>query len=302
MKGVTLSYPVLLLSLLLLLSGCGGGGSSGEDPKVGIDDQVLDEYSGSTIQAKVDDASVESLSMAVISGANQSILTVVPLPSARAPAADSQNDLVNAIREWLVKSQSVQVSAKSDARQADNSADLCPLGGTAFVEYNDPGTVNDFTFTDCTYTDGLHTFVVTGLIHVERDENGILTSMQGVNLVIAIDGTERILNFTLACTSITACSYYSDFRGYDDRLYRLNDIGVRGDASSGYMIDARIYDPDIGYVDFSTSAALVFDCPGGYPSTGTIDMQGADGSTASVTYNCAGFIATVLGGVYTFYW
>jgi len=250
----------------------------------------------------VDGSSLESLSLAVISGANQSTLTSVPLPAGRASGTVEHGDLVDSLKEWLSASQAQQLSARGAARQADNSADLCPLGGTALVEYNDPGTLNDFTFTDCTYTDGLHTFVVTGQIHVERDENGNLSAMQASDLVVAIDGTERILNFTLTCTGITSCSYYSDFRGYDDRLYRLTDITVTGGEASGYDIDARIYDPDVGYVDFSTSEALFFDCPNGYPSTGTIDVRGANGSNASITYDCSGFIATLLGGVYTFYW
>lgn len=302
MKGVKYSYSILLCSIVLLLAGCGGGSSGGGGISIGGPTQDEDGYVGSTSQAKIDDSSLESLSRAAISGANQSTLTIIPLPAGRASEAVAHEDLVGRLKEWLSQSRAQRLNARGAARQADNSADLCPLGGTALVEYNDPGTINDFTFTDCTYTDGVHTFVVTGQIHVERDENGHLTAMQASDLVVAIDGTERILNFTSTCANVTNCTYYSDFRGYDDRLYRLTNIAVMGSETSGYDIDATIYDPDMGYVEFSTSEALFFDCPNGYPSTGTIDLRGADGSTASVTYDCSGFIATLLGVAYTFYW
>jgi hypothetical protein len=116
-------------------------------------------------------------------------------------------------------------------------------------------------------------------------------------------------NMSMTCSSSHtngldfSCEYYSDYHGYDGRIYRVSEVEVSGSSSSGYSVSVRVYDPDHGYVLVTTEVPLLHDCSGGHPSTGRIEMEDANGKVAVVEFNsCSEFTITLDGVANTYQW
>jgi hypothetical protein len=289
--------PFFIGLTLSLLQACGGGGG-GSSAGSGVN------YSGSTAEAEVETANAEDLGTASASAARQAIVSegvngvLRPLPELE----DKVLEISPMIAEWVA--QSVSYAARTE----DVSA-VCTGGGQAIADTNDAGTSGTITFTNCRFDDGNGSVIsMTGTVDFTYTEvNGEIDSMSlNYNVSVTYQGETAGVNLRISCVNMTSagsCSISSDFVGLDNRVYRVIDITVGGDAYSGYYVDATVYDPAHGHVSLTTTAPLLFDCPTGAPSTGTLVITGTNSSSATVSFDsCDQFTVTVNGLGETFYW
>ncbi len=76
-------------------------------------------------------------------------------------------------------------------------------------------------------------------------------------------------------------------------------------TSGGYQVSTKVYDTEYGYVDVYTTSDLVLDanCSTGMFTSGTIVVEGADGSSAQLQFvDCNTFTLTVNGAAQTYTW
>jgi hypothetical protein len=294
------SILISLGFLLLLLQACGGGGGGGNTPNANVP-----TYSGLASQAGIDTSNSRDLTTAATSGANEAIMADLAknalARSAPTPAGKLYK-VSHTIAEALVQSEAL-LAAKTTSLN-----DLCDAGGTASANSNDAETQGRIIFNQCGISDGMGgVIVLTGTVDFVYD-----SVTDEISMVYHVTGTfagESVdINMSLSCSDFTTavsptCEISTDFAGLDDRIYRVKDISVSGNATSGYNVSATVYDPDHGYVGITTSTPLIFDCGTNVPSTGTIELTGASATSATINFvSCDEYNVTIDGVGETFYW
>ena len=295
----TIRFLIAATCTIFLLQGCGGGG--GDSASL----VSVPTYAGLTTQATVDNTSSRDLSTAATSGALQAVVADAAGGTLPRPAASLDSKVVDvapAIARWIALNGGFFASKTTDV-----SSDICTNGGSAIANTNDDGTVGTITFTNCGIDDGNGgVLVFNGTVDYTVNTGADTLSMV-FHMTVSYAGETQSINMTLACASFTSspvCTVSSDFIGLDDRVYRVTDISVSGTAASGYYVDATVYDPDHGYVSITTTGPIVFDCPTtGAPSTGTVVISGASGSSATLSFDsCSSFTVTISGNSVPFTW
>ncbi|MCU7947966.1 MAG: hypothetical protein KZQ72_15235 [Candidatus Thiodiazotropha sp. (ex Cardiolucina cf. quadrata)] len=282
-----------LLALQLTVQGCGGGGGSSDNPTdtgapVNNDnpvDNTSNTYTGSESQAVVSEASAQDLAITAASGVKRAVdenNIVFPSQTA-AKALNSTSGLV----PMLI---------------VDDSNELCPHGGTATIEEieADPGFINDFEFNECSYGEGLFLYTYTGSIHVtyaNDSDSSAFTAVYTGSMTTVGNGTQAF-NKTFSCEAhFRNCNFFSDYSGYDGRLYRVTDISVAEEGNSAYTASGRIYDPAHGYIDVTTEIPFTLDCPDDHPGAGRLSFTGANQSSGSIEFiSCTEYVVTTGSG------
>jgi hypothetical protein len=293
-------YAFGFLFSLLLLQGCGGGGGGGTSPVNNIP-----AYAGLTTEATIDTANSRDLTTAAASGSLQAVIAdgASTVLSRSTPSLEAKLlEVSPLISKWLAQ------TGGAYAARTTNVSELCDAGGTAIADTNDAETIGTITFTNCGISDGTGSAIVlNGTVDFTY-----VTSTDSISMVyhvtVSYAGESQAINMTVACvdfmTSSPTCTVSSDFTGLDSRVYRITDISVSGNASSGFYINATIYDPDSGRFDMTTSVPILFDCPtAGIPSTGVIGISGSGGTSASISFDdCSSFTVTINGVPETYNW
>ncbi len=301
MKSQSIRIFSLLLSVLLLPA-CGGGGGGDDD---GPTTTGGDTYTGSTAQATVDASNAKELSTGAASGTQQAVasdalsgVAMRPQPSPTSRLAD----LAPRIAQWID-----QLDSTTAARTDDLSAEICDAGGRAIAESNDAETQGSITFTSCAMSDMQGgTVVINGSVTFSANTSADTLNM-AFRVTVTYIGESQSVNMTLACNNIStpsvSCSMTSDFTGIDGRVYRIEELTVSGSESSGFYVGMRLYDPDYGWVDVTTSQPLTYDCANGMPGSGMITVNGSGGSFASASFDsCSSYTVTVDGVGSTYSW
>jgi hypothetical protein len=294
----TMKYqPIPLISVLLsvlLLPGCGGGGGDDDGPST----TGGDTYTGSTAQATVDASNAKQLSTGAASGTQQAVasdavsgVAMRPQPSPTSRLAD----LAPRIAQWIDR-----LDGTTAARTEDLSSELCNAGGHAVVVGNDAGTNGSISFTDCAMSDSQDTTVrINGEVTFTSN-----TGSDALNMVFRVTvsyiGESQSVNMSLSCNNVSTpsvtCSMTSDFTGIDNRVYRIEDMTVSGDRFSGFYVSVRLYDPDYGWVDVTTSMPLIYNCANGMPGSGMLSVNGSGGTFATASFDsCSSYTVTVDG-------
>lgn len=286
-------YLLTILVTALMLQGCGGGGGGGSTSSVPT-------YAGLTSEARIDTANAEDLSTASVSSALQasiaseaSSLSPRSMPSHEAKVLE----ISPRIAQWIAIS--------SNDLAAREVAGLCATG-TATTNAADTDPVGTITFSSCGIDDGTgNQIVLTGTVDYSFNQSTDTFDMS-FHVSVTYAGETAALNLTIHCVNFsnaTSCMVSSDFVGLDGRIYRVTDISVFGDPSTGISVDATVYDPNHGRVTMVTTSAMVFDCPVGVPSTGTLVISGSDSTSATVSFNgCTSFDVTIAGSPATYFW
>lgn len=295
MRHLPLVFTFIVISLFL--QSCGGGGDGGSVGS-GIN------YSGSTAAAEVDTTNSEDLGTASASAARQAIVSE-GVNGVLRPAPELEDKVLEIspmIAEWVAQS-------RGYAARTEDVSSVCTLGGQAIAITNDAGTSGTITFTNCRIDDGNGSVIVmTGTVDFTFTlvNNEVDSMSLNYNVSVSYEGETAGVNLRISCVDMTgarSCSITSDFVGLDNRVYRVTNITVSGSAYSGYYVDATVYDPVHGYVSLTTTAPLLFDCPTGVPSTGSVVITGSNSSSATVSFDsCSQFTVTVSGLGETFYW
>jgi hypothetical protein len=298
MKHLSNGSIILLLSILLL-QGCGGGGGDSD----GTGSAGGSTYTGSTAQATIDTSNAKELATGAASGTQQAVASDALSGTAMRPQVTPTSKLGEIsprIAQWIN-----QLSSPNAAREVDVSSETCDAGGRAVADTNSDGTQGTITFTNCAISDMEGgTMVLNGSVVFSAN-----TSSDSLNMVynvsVAYLGETQAINMTLACSNISSpsisCAITSDFEGIDGRVYRIEDLTVSGSEVSGYYVSMSFYDPDHGRVDVTTTQPLTYDCAEAVPGSGMLSMNGASGTSATVSFDSCSSYTVVVDGVGTSY-
>lgn len=293
----------LPLCAVLSITACGGGGDG--------DGSSSTSYSGSQVQATITADNAEQLARSATEGATE------------ATAGDGLSSLPLAIQtttsyemaeKMIVGSlpQALEYLANSSSPSAYQEEMPCSVSGSILVNADDSianntdqtstpesGTMT-MDFRDCRED---NTSTINGKATINFTGGGGFSAVYQ-NFTIAythpITGeqvVDTIENMTVVCDANYGCSIQSDFVGADGRTYRIEDMTVSGSDTSGWNVSATVYDPDLGSVNFETTAPLMLDCPTGVPSSGALSMRGSNLVVATVTYTSCTEFQVCLEGV-----
>ena len=304
-KNVSLG---LTLAALFILQGCGGGGGNSSSISASTPDPAV-----------LSRDNVHDLGIAAASGAKQVVVTDSAPDLAPKGSVGTETLLQDiGVRIGKIASQRLKTTAAKAvaARLVDISTELCNGGGTATADIPDSSTETNFefdaAFVDCTIVSVDGTVVVNGSMSVRYLEtsSSITTTIAWNNLTLELlgSGVSEALNGSMTCTAsdkvnLSDLTCILDFAGLDGRTYRVSDASFTGDASAGYSIDATVIDPDHGVITIATEVPILFDCPDGNPSLGSIVFSGVGGDTGRIDFlNCSSYQVSYNGEVQSFLW
>ncbi len=324
-KQIKKSLPLLLIAALLPACGGGGGGDDGGNDDGGGGTNTSLNYSGETGQATLTSENSEALATAGASGTKQATSSdSIPMSMvSRADAPVSHDEIMQEFAGWVAEvlrgdRSGLAARGVTAERTQDLSGELCD-SGSVIIEYPDSGTAGNWSivFDQCTrsvtYGSGSYSSTFDGTVEgVYTDTgSGYRLELRYVNFTVSVHSSTvnytDTFNMSMTCTgdnegTTVSCDYYADYHGYDDRTYRVSDVTVSGDASSGYSVSVRVYDPDYGYVTVTTEVPVTFGCSDGRPDAGRIRMTGANGTVATVEFiSCTQYVVTFenVGTTYT---
>jgi hypothetical protein len=318
-----------LLLLVFLLQACGGSGDDDNSGGDGTTSTSLN-YSGETQQASMTSDNVDELATAAASGSKQAVSSdavnsdSVPMIGQRSdlPVTREQisDDLAQLIGNALNRNSQLAGRGATAARTEDLSSTMCD-SGSVIMEYPDSGTAGDWSieFNQCTRSSDYGTGTYSSTLHGSVEGtyvqvgSGFQLTLNYINFSVSITHPEGsysdTFNMSVTCTASNeeatdlSCEYYSDYRGYDERTYRVTEVSVSGNGASGYQVSVRVYDPEHGYVTVTTDVPVTFDCTDGHPSAGRIRIEAANGVTATVEFiSCTQYVVTFEGVADTYTW
>ena len=319
---------ILFFLAAFLLQACGGGGDDtpGSVGDGGGSTSTSLDYSGETKQATLTTENADELANAAASGAKQAVSSDnVPVVGQRAQSPVSREQITDelaALIGGIVKDGGDRLAGRgvTAARSEDLSSSMCD-SGSLVVDYPDTGNSGDWSivFTQCTRTTRYGADSYSSTFHgtVEgtytRVGNGYRLTFRYLNFEVTVSNPSGsysdTFNMSVTCTASdeqgtdVSCEYYSDYRGYDDRTYRVTEVSVSGSGASGYSVSVRVYDPDHGYVTVTTEVPVTFGCSGGHPGAGRIRMEAANFVVATVEFiSCSQYVITFQGVARTYDW
>ncbi len=157
----------------------------------------------------------------------------------------------------------------------DVSAQACPNGGVATVTYPDNAGESGSGTSRYSGCQGPG-YTINGTA-VYRWTNNFENFSYEYDLTVS-DGTRSYnLRGTVTCTggSEFSCSYTEDFSA-DGRRFRIENVQVSGNNTSGYNVSVRVYDEEFGYVDISATGITI--CDNGNIGTGQIQVTDSTGN------------------------
>ena len=198
----------------------------------------------------------------------------------------------------------MEQSITSGQRIAGQLLPLCD-SGTADLDQNSDGTSGTIVFTDCLVTLG-NGEVVNGNVDFSATISGItITSldMEFIDFTVDYLGQTQPVNLTVSCSgSPLVCNLFSDFVGFDGRIYRVEVTAVTNTAGNTFDVDATVFDPDHGFTTIDADVTYN-NCVGGVPESGSITVTGAAATNASVVFNdCDSFTITHMGVPTVYFW
>lgn len=269
-------FATTLLSTCLIACGGSSGGSSSED---GV-------FSGNTSEASLTADNQQDLAEATALGSAQAV-SGDSLPTAALAAAGNSETLLR-LTEKTIMMNTLPVAAE------DVSQGVCTQGGSATVNSGQTTTV--ITYNQCDTGFG----VFSGKATLTSASDGSF-SISYRNFTITVDGETETLNATVSCDAQANCSIVSDFTAANGKTYRVENSVVSGNSSSGYSIQARVYEPQHGYVNFSATN-VTFNCSNGYPGAGSLSFVSAS-QTVTVSFDsCNGYTLTIDGVATSYTW
>jgi hypothetical protein len=253
----------------LLLAACAGDGEGGS----GSDDN---SYSGMTSSATVSADNKDALVVASSVGAGKAIET------SAAPKKLTRSS--NGAIEHILKISSDSISATNQTRMQtratqDLTSSVCNSGGSASFTYDENNFTGYGTFTitynNCSYSYGGVTSTVDGTAVWTNNEDGSLS--YEYDLTMTYGSETYTLTATYVCDASSNCSYTDDF-SYSGVSYKVSDVSVSGNSSSGFDVSATVYHEDYGYIEIE--ATDLISCADGGFSSGTISV--VDSTSAEV--------------------
>ncbi len=276
-----LSITSALLATLALY-GCGGNGGSSSGPSATI------TYSGVSIATAIDATNAEVITTtsgeAVQQGADSSSSRVFGIA-----ITDNSYDI-----ELLSVNLASAMASMSSPNLPTGFVMNGSCGGSVTIpdsqlnDFNAASGPASFTMTFVSYCDASvgAQYSIDG--QVVFNYNDIADSNSGFSLqyngVTVNDGSGPItLNMSVDCSNGSTCTIVSDYVGNDGRTYRIADISLTGDATTGFNGSATFFHPDHGSVSITASSVTYGSC-GNFPDGGSVAASGTTG-TAQIDFN-----------------
>lgn len=146
---------------------------------------------------------------------------------------------------------------------------------------------------------------------IAQVENDQLVSMaiELDNFVLSYNGNTVTINSTVAISQNLGnydvhFETSTEFTGSQGQTLRVENLVISGNPISGVTISSgRIYHPDFGYVDISTTETLIFEgCDNGKPVSGTVLLEGSSDNTAELVFtSCTSYEVCMNGTTCTPY-
>lgn len=277
---------------ITLLSACGGGGDS--TPAA-----VVPTYSGLTTAAGITATNAEVLSTTATDASEEAIAqntakAANPFGIEISAANSDINPLIIQIANQIAAHAQANLNLPTGITISATDLGNYFCGGSVTTpdNFGANNTLNGtITLSNVCYNDGglYGQITINGTLSFTQTVDSM--SIRFINFSVTGNGLSETINMTVACTS-TLCSISADFEGSDGKTYRIADLTVTGTNTGPYSISATFYHPDYGYATI-VGTGIVYACPNGYPSAGTINISGASGSTASITFtSCDGYSGT----------
>jgi hypothetical protein len=285
---------ITLLFSLLLLQGCGGGGGDSDDSS----SSSSTTYTGATAQATIDTSNAKELTTGAASGTQQAVASDALSLAAKGSQPTPTSKLTEVsprIAQWID-----QLRRPNAAKVVDVSNEICDQGGSAVADTNDAETQGAITFTNCTMSDTEGgSMVLNGTVTYNADASADTINMV-YNVSVDYIGQTQVILVTLACDNVSSpsasCSITSDFEGIDGKVYRIEDLSVSGSHASGFYVSMTFYDPDHGWIAVTTTQPLTYGCADAVPGSGMLSMNGADDTSATISFDsCSSYTVTVDG-------
>lgn len=284
-KGTMTFRVAMLYAGLLGLAACGGGGGSGSsEPAFNESPATI----ASTEQA-------EGAAEATRQGASQAISEDQAADSI--PLGASISSFSN---EELVRSHSLDLVEVANLPAGATTVVEGECGGSANITSNGSNHVTIVYNDYCLSIDGFD-YVLNGTYDITYTLSGeTITSFSAdYDVTATYRGETYSSSGSISCQgeSLTDCTVVSDFNGTNGRSYRITNLTVSGDEVNGYNVSARVYDGDVGYVDFQATGLVP--CDGGGFSSGTIEFSDSNGGTVTVVFSGCGAYTVTYDGVAT---
>ncbi|WP_455210606.1 hypothetical protein [Kaarinaea lacus] len=256
--------------LILLATGCGGSGDSSDGG--GISGP---SYSGTTTQATIDENNAQTLAIAATDSAN---------------TGDNQEQMGALFDNVFTNLQSQKAGISAQSTVSGNCGGRATYPDNVDQQSNPiTGTIYFYNF--CLEDSQSGQLIVNGQISfiAQVDNNELISMAIELNdFVIAYNGDTVTINSTVAFSQNGVLFETStDFIGSEGQTLRVENLMISGDPFNGVTISSgRIYHPDNGYVDISTTDALVFGCVNGNgkPQSGTVLLEGSGGTNAEMVF------------------
>lgn len=296
----------MALAFTVGVTGCGN--SSSDNPKENNDIPI---YSGSTSPATISASNAEKIATSATEGVLQAVETDAngdALPTILvATNENSTSNLSQKLRDityrLLDSKRNTYVPLEVVLDGDDFPADMGYCGGN--ITYPDDmynNTSDKFNGT-ITYNNfcmdagvGYGRMTINGSLIFSETETHI--SMIYRNLTVSYNGETYTMNGTYTCNiSFTTCTMSSDYAGSDGSTYRMSDVSVEGNNSSGYLVSASFCHPNYGCVTIKTTTRITFNCANGMPDGGAISFTGANSSSGTIRFdNCSSYSGTYDNG------
>ena len=286
---IYLSRTLFIIGLLSFLTACGGSSGEAKPP--------VTAYNGKLTKAVISPDNNKPLSNAS-SEASSSIDSAGTFSSFKTGSTGST--------DFDLKSLLQKTTSTALQYPTESIPDFCSSGKLS-IQYSDTITdpYNEYLdisviYNSCTIDGSIPSIKVDGKARYQGYLFGDFT-MTFTNFTIWEGSDAQTINMTLSCIDLTnTCTVSTDIKGYDGRVYRIENLTTTGTDYSGYTINGRVYDPDHGYIDITTTSSIYFSCPTDRPGSGQIQFTD-DTSTVTVTYNSCTSYTVDLDGVPTNY-
>lgn len=285
----------VLCAFGLLLAGCGGSSSGGDGGEGGSGGGGGFEPANYNEEQAVvgSDEDAKTVSKAARESAQQAILEEEQpdqgFPTGISISANGEESLVYDISMSLLDVAAMPSAAETVPIEGD-------CGGRALVTVSDNYSDQYIEYQDYCTIAGDDQYIIDGYFDFEnRDDSS--SYRYTFDYVITYRGETYRSRGTYSCNE-GDCSYQNYFVGTDGRQYRTENVSVFG-SNGSYSVSARVYDQDLGYVDYEASNLTLCDSGVGF-SFGTITVRASGGTLIEVTFSsCDSYTVTYNGTAYT---
>ena len=280
---------VAVLSLGLGLSGCGGSGGSGDSGSGSGFERASFNEEQAAVNSE-DDA--KTVSTAARESAQQAILEEEQ-PDQDFPLGISITANGEELPVYDISTSLIEAAMMPSGAEYVMDGDC---GGRAVITYNDSLSDYKIDYQDYCTAYGGEQYVIDGYYDWENFDDSANYSVTFDYTVTYLGETYRSQG-TYSCNDYD-CTYQNYFVGTDGRQYRTENVSVYG-SNGSYSVSARVYDQDLGYVEYESSGLTLCSSGVGF-SSGTITVTASGGTLVEVTFSsCDSYTVTYNGTAYT---